>query len=241
MRTGPVAVEQRGAGDDRRLGGAVGVPHLAARRRRAARPSSGGQASPPKMSSRTWSSASSGHSAARVGTVDTTVMPLRDQPRAEVHAGAHQRARRGHQAGAVPPRQPHLLARRVERDRQPGQHAVAGPERLVDAGTARASASTNAAAERWVTATPLGTPVEPEVKMIQASSSTRRRTVGRRPVGVAAGDLDLRAVADHGRHAGLAEHQVGPLVAGRPRRPARRPRRRGAPPGSRRRGRWCRR
>ncbi len=35
----------------------------------------------------------------------------------------------------------------------------------------RASASTNAAAERCVTATPLGLPVEPEVKMIHASSS----------------------------------------------------------------------
>ena len=36
----------------------------------------------------------------------------------------------------------------------------------------RASASTKAAAERWLTATPFGTPVEPEVKMIHASSST---------------------------------------------------------------------
>ena len=34
----------------------------------------------------------------------------------------------------------------------------------------RASASTNAAALRCVTATPFGVPVEPEVKMIQASS-----------------------------------------------------------------------
>ena len=34
----------------------------------------------------------------------------------------------------------------------------------------RASASTNAAALRWLTATPLGVPVEPEVKMIHASS-----------------------------------------------------------------------
>ena len=39
-----------------------------------ARRGSGGQASPPKIRSRTWSSASSGQSAARVGTVDTTVM-----------------------------------------------------------------------------------------------------------------------------------------------------------------------
>ena len=37
----------------------------------------------------------------------------------------------------------------------------------------RASASTKAAALRWVTATPFGVPVEPEVKMIQASSPTR--------------------------------------------------------------------
>ena len=34
----------------------------------------------------------------------------------------------------------------------------------------RDSASTKAAALRWLTATPFGTPVEPEVKMIQASS-----------------------------------------------------------------------
>ena len=35
----------------------------------------------------------------------------------------------------------------------------------------RASASTNAAAERCWTATPLGVPVEPDVKMTHASSS----------------------------------------------------------------------
>lgn len=35
----------------------------------------------------------------------------------------------------------------------------------------RASASTNAAADRWVTATPFGTPVDPDVKMTHASSS----------------------------------------------------------------------
>ena len=37
----------------------------------------------------------------------------------------------------------------------------------------RASASTRAAAERWEIATPLGLPVDPEVKMIQASSRVR--------------------------------------------------------------------
>ena len=34
----------------------------------------------------------------------------------------------------------------------------------------RDSASTNAAADRWVTATPFGVPVEPDVKITQASS-----------------------------------------------------------------------
>jgi len=58
-----------------------------------------------------------------------------------------------------------------------------------------ASASTKAAAERWLTATPLGNPVEPDVKMIQASSAgvgscgpasnlDRLLTVGRKPSGV---------------------------------------------------------
>ena len=41
-----------------------------------------------------------------------------------------------------------------------------------------ASASTKAAALRWLTATPLGFPVEPEVKMIQASCSTPGRAAG---------------------------------------------------------------
>lgn len=41
-----------------------------------------------------------------------------------------------------------------------------------------ASASTKAAALRCVTATPLGLPVEPEVKMIHASCSTPGRAAG---------------------------------------------------------------
>ncbi len=41
-----------------------------------------------------------------------------------------------------------------------------------------ASASTNAAAPRCVTATPLGFPVDPEVKITQASSSMPGRAAG---------------------------------------------------------------
>ena len=46
----------------------------------------------------------------------------------------------------------------------------------------RASASTRAAALRWLTATPFGVPVEPEVKMTQASSSGRGGVSGWEPV-----------------------------------------------------------
>jgi len=69
-----LAVEKSRAGDHRGLGGAVGVPDLAALDRQPGG-QLGGQASPPKISSRTFSSDSGGHNAASVGTVDTTVMP----------------------------------------------------------------------------------------------------------------------------------------------------------------------
>ncbi len=51
----------------------------------------------------------------------------------------------------------------------------------------RDSASANAAAERWLAATPFGVPVEPEVKMIQASSEGSGA--------VASGVADARPVA----------------------------------------------
>ena len=73
-----------------------------------------------------------------------------------------------------------------------------------------ASASTNAAALRCVTATPFGVPVEPEVKMIHASS---------RPSGDAArhprdepGAADQALLGDHRDDFGLGEHQLGALV-----------------------------
>ena len=75
----------------------------------------------------------------------------------------------------------------------------------------RASASTNAAALRWLTATPFGFPVEPDVKMIHASSSRPGRRGPMRFGGVdASGDGALGA--DDGADAGLAEHHVGALL-----------------------------
>ena len=130
---------------------------------------SGGQASPPKINSRTASSASAGHSEASVGTVETTVtswetshgprsMPLRTSARG---AGTRQ----------APCRQAsHISSQEASNATDsPASTRSSGP-----IGSSRrniwASASTNAAALRWVTATPFGVPVDPEVKMTQASS-----------------------------------------------------------------------
>ena len=123
--------------------------------------SSGGQASPPKISSRTASNASTGHSAARVGTVDTTVMswatshgprsiPLRTSARG---AGTRQ----------APDRQASHISS------QEASKATDSPASTRSSGPS-GSSTRKAAADRCVTATPLGVPVEPEVKMIQASS-----------------------------------------------------------------------
>ena len=81
MRTGGAPVEQGGRTRRRwpRWGRRCSRPRGRRPTSRAA--SSGGQASPPKISSRTCSSASTGHSAASVGTVETTVMRWRTSQR----------------------------------------------------------------------------------------------------------------------------------------------------------------
>ena len=173
-RTGPVPSSRARAGDHGGLGRAVGVPHLAARRRASRSASSGGQASPPKISSRTASSASAGHSAASVGTVETTVMPLGDQPRARGPcrcAPASAAPAPGRRRAARPATSPRRRRRRRPTARPaPGRRARAGRP----AGTSGPRRRRTRRRERWVTATPFGVPVDPEVKMIQASSSARR-------------------------------------------------------------------
>ena len=73
-----------------------------------------------------------------------------------------------------------------------------------------ASASTNAAALRCVTATPFGVPVEPEVKMIQASSRVER--LARAPTARRPRAADQALLGDDPDDPGLAEHQLGALV-----------------------------
>ena len=65
----------------------------------------------------------------------------------------------------------------------------------------------NATAARWVTATPLGAPVEPDVKMIQASSPGPGRPA--RPDGLAEPASARNVVADRGADAGVVEDLLG--------------------------------
>jgi hypothetical protein len=150
--------------------------------------SSGGQASPPKISSRTSSSASTGHSAASVGTVDTTEMrcsashPPRSTPLRTSDRSAGTRQAPCRQASHISSQDASNATDSPARTRSCGPIAsLASPAR-----NSCASASTNAAAAPWLTATPFGVPVEPEVKMIQASSAGPGRPV--RPPGARRGD-----------------------------------------------------
>ena len=121
------------------------------------------------ISRRTSASDSMGQSATSVGTVDTTVTSF---------ATSH-----------GPTSMPLFTSARGAGTRQPPyRHASHISSQLASNATdspaitrsptpscaacrnSRDSASTNAAALRWVTATPLGVPVEPDVKMTQASS-----------------------------------------------------------------------
>ena len=228
IRTGASPVERARARDDGGLGRAVGVPDLAARRRPAASASSGGQASPPKISSRTASSDSGGHSAASVGTVETTVMP-----RATSHGPRSMPLRtrdRGAGTRQAPWRQAsHISSQDASKATDsPASTRSPGPERVRPAGRAGPRRRRTRPRSGGVTATPFGVPVEPEVKMIQASSgggrsdsdsaSRSRRLVarsgrpaveGRRRPSASPKTSRARSsrVVDVDRHVGRAGHQ----------------------------------
>ena len=125
------AGELRGAGDDRRLGGPVGVPHLAT----AAGDEAGGELRRAGLSAED-DHAHPGehrirpHRCERRHRGDDRDVAL-EEPRSEVEAALDDRPRSGDEARAVRPREPHLLAGGVERDGQPGEHTVARAQRLL--------------------------------------------------------------------------------------------------------------
>ncbi len=134
-------------------------------------PISGGQASPPRISSRTASIASAGHSATSVGTVDTMVTAL-----ATIH-GPRSVPLRTRDRGAGTRHAPYRHANHISSHE--ASNATDSPAITRSPGpigsssrNIRDSASTNAAAERCETATPFGVPVDPEVKITHTSSSS---------------------------------------------------------------------
>ena len=141
--------------------------------------SSGGQASPPKISSRTSSRASGSHREASVGTVETTVISCstsqdpRSAPLRTWERGTGTRQAPYRQASHISSQDASKATERPAMTLSPGP--IGSSVR-----NSSASASTKAAALRWLTATPLGFPVEPEVKMIQASCSTPGRAAAPR-------------------------------------------------------------
>ena len=111
-----------------------------------------------------------GHSAASVGTVETTEM--RFSTSQSPRSAPERTSERGAGTRQAPCRQAsHISSQEASKatDR-PASTRSRGPSGL-PCRNSRASASTNAAALRWLTATPFGFPVEPDVKMIHASSS----------------------------------------------------------------------
>ena len=123
------------------------------------------------MSSRTCSRLAGGQSATSVGTVETTVIELATShgptstPLRTSDRGAGTRQAPCAQASHISSQLASKATDSPAITRSPGP--IGSSERnILD------SASTKAAALRWVTATPFGLPVEPLVKMTQASSST---------------------------------------------------------------------
>ena len=123
------SVQRCGARDHRRLGGAVGVPHLAPLGHEP-----GGEFGRTRLAAEDQQSdvldrirrPHRGEGGDRGDDRDA----LAQQPRREVLARADERARCGDETRTVPPREPHLLARRVEGDREPRQDTVARSERV---------------------------------------------------------------------------------------------------------------
>ncbi len=202
-----LAAHQRRAGHDGRLGGSVGVPDLAPLRHQ-----------PLRQLRRTGLTAEDqqpyvvqglrfpqgGQRRHRRHDGDL----LLDQPGPEIGTAPDLRARHRHQTGPVPPRQPHLLAGRVERDRQPGHDPVAGPDRLLgeeQRGLGVHERGGAAVADGDALGLPGGTGGEDDPRVVLHARPGR----GKAALG---DDGDLEPVPDDGPHLRLPEHQLGPLV-----------------------------
>ncbi len=204
-----LAGEPGAARDDSGLGGAVGVPDLAAR---------GGQPGADLGRAGLATEDEQAH------VVERRRRPERDegghggddgdvvgpQPRAEVHARLHERARCRDEAGAVAPGEPHLLAAGVEGDAQAGHDPVARADRpvlqehsclCVDEGGRAAVADRDSLGRAG------GAGGEDDPGVVGEVGVLLRCRLGGIP-----GREDDQVGGDHRRHPGFVEHQAGPLV-----------------------------
>ncbi len=109
----------------------------------------------------------------------------------------------------MPPGQPHLLARRVECDRQSGQHAVARPNGIVLQEHLRFRVDERGGAvmgDRDALRGSGGSGREDDPGVV----ATQRRACAPSPG--RAGPPDQSLLGDDPNHVGLAEHQRGPLL-----------------------------
>ena len=110
-------------GDDGGLGGAVGIPHLAVLGGQAVYQFlRAGLAADDKQADIIQRLGRPQARQGRHGGHDGDIAA--DEPRAQIHAGAHQGSRRRDQAATVAPGQPHFLAGGIEGDGQPGEHTI---------------------------------------------------------------------------------------------------------------------
>jgi len=205
-------VEARPAGHHGGLGGPVGVPDLA--------PGSGvcgrepfGQVrrtglaaedqQPHRLERLRRPQGSQGRDGGHHGDVP------RHQPGSQVHPAADQRARSGHQAGAVAPGQPHLLAGGVEPDRQACQDPVIRTDWVVLQEHTRLGVDEG----RGVAVGhghPFGQPGRPGGEDDPGVVSGRRRR--RAPAARRARAAQQARLGDDPGDRGLAEDKLGPLI-----------------------------
>ena len=222
---GAAPVEHRAAGHDGGLGRAVGVPDLTLGGRepfgelgRAGLPAEDEQ---PHLLERLGGPEGG---EGRHGRDDRDA--LSDEPGPEVDPGPHERAGGRHKTSAVAPREPHLLTRRVEGDRQTGEDAVARADRLaldehsrlgVDEGGGRPVGHGDALgyARRSGREDHPGIVVRGHLRdhvRGQARGRARRADAGRPGAGTSGNGADRAAGADDRRHPSLPEDEVGALL-----------------------------
>ena len=204
----PFLGESRPARDHRGLGRAVGVPHLAPLAHQPGR-ELGRAGLAPQDQEADLLEGLVGPQRHQGGHRRHDRDAVGDEPRRDVDATADERSGSGHEAPAVPPRQPHLLTARVEGDRQSGHHAVAGSERYVLQEQPRLGVH-----ERR------GVPVRDRDPLGRAGRAggedDPRVVVGGRAHSFARGpcaaDDQGQVHADDGRDVGLVEDQAGAFV-----------------------------